>query len=286
MKNLCFTAFDNGITHFDLANNYGPESGAAEKNLGRILKEEMSAYRDELIITTKAGYGMWDGPYGDGGSRKYLLASLDKSLERMGLDYVDIFYHHRMDPETPLEETMGALAQAVKSGKALYVGLSNYDGETMAKASAILDDLKVPFIINQNSYSILNRTIEYNGLKDKSAELGKGIVAFSPLDQGVLTDRYLNGIPKDSRVNTDGRFLQAASLTEERMNKVRALNEIAKERNQTLAEMALSWILKDGIVTTVLAGASKTSQILDNIKAVENTDFSDEEIKKINDIAL
>ena len=216
---------DNGITHFDLANNYGPESGAAEKNLGRILKEEMSAYRDELIITTKAGYGMWDGPYGDGGSRKYLLASLDQSLERMGLDYVDIFYHHRMDPETPLEETMGALAQAVKSGKALYVGLSNYDGETMAKASAILDDLKVPFIINQNSYSILNRTIEYNGLKDKSAELGKGIVAFSPLDQGVLTDRYLNGIPKDSRVNTDGRFLQAASLTEERMNKVRALNE-------------------------------------------------------------
>lgn len=277
---------DNGITHFDLANNYGPESGAAEKNLGRILKEEMSAYRDELIITTKAGYGMWDGPYGDGGSRKYILASLDQSLERMGLDYVDIFYHHRMDPETPLEETMGALAQAVKSGKALYVGLSNYDGETMAKASAILDDLKVPFIINQNSYSILNRTIEYNGLKDKSAELGKGIVAFSPLDQGVLTDRYLNGIPKDSRVNTDGRFLQAASLTEERMNKVRALNEIAKERNQTLAEMALSWILKDGIVTTVLAGASKTSQILDNIKAVENTDFSDEEIKKINDIAL
>ena len=277
---------DNGITHFDLANNYGPESGAAEKNLGRILKEEMSAYRDELIITTKAGYGMCDGPYGDGGSRKYLLASLDQSLERMGLDYVDIFYHHRMDPETPLEETMGALAQAVKSGKALYVGLSNYDGETMAKASAILDDLKVPFIINQNSYSILNRTIEYNGLKDKSAELGKGIVAFSPLDQGVLTDRYLNGIPKDSRVNTDGRFLQAASLTEERMNKVRALNEIAKERNQTLAEMALSWILKDGIVTTVLAGASKTSQILDNIKAVENTDFSDEEIKKINDIAL
>ena len=286
MKKLCFTAFDNGITHFDLANNYGPESGAAEKNLGRILKEEMSAYRDELIITTKAGYGMWDGPYGDGGSRKYLLASLDQSLERMGLDYVDIFYHHRMDPETPLEETMGALAQAVKSGKALYVGLSNYDGETMSKASAILDDLKVPFIINQNSYSILNRTIEYNGLKDKSAELGKGIVAFSPLDQGVLTDRYLNGIPKDSRVNTDGRFLQASSLTEERMNKVRALNEIAKERNQTLAEMALSWILKDGIVTTVLAGASKTSQILDNIKAVENTDFSDEEIKKINDIAL
>ena len=286
MKKLCFTAFDNGITQFDLANNYGPEPGSAEKNFGRILKEDLGVYRDELIITTKAGYGMWDGPYGDGGSRKYLLASLDQSLERMGLDYVDIFYHHRMDPETPLEETMGALAQAVKSGKALYVGLSNYDGETMAKASAILDDLKVPFIINQNSYSILNRTIEYNGLKDKSAELGKGIAAFSPLDQGVLTDRYLNGIPKDSRVNTDGRFLQAASLTEERMNKVRALNEIAKERNQTLAEMALSWILKDGIVTTVLAGASKTSQILDNIKAVENTDFSDEEIKKINDIAL
>lgn len=286
MKNMCFTAFDNGITHFDLANNYGPKAGEAEKNLGRILKEEMIAYRDELIISTKAGYGMWDGPYGDGGSRKYLISSLDQSLKRMGLDYVDIFYHHRMDKETPLEETMGALASIVNSGKALYVGLSNYDGETMAKASQILEDLKVPFIINQNSYSIFNRTIEYNGLKDTSKNLEKGIIAFSPLDQGILTDRYLNGIPADSRVNTDGRFLNAGNLTDERLDKVRALNEIAKERNQTLAEMALSWILKDGIVTSVLVGASKPSQILDNIKAIENTYFSEEELEKIDSIAL
>lgn len=286
MKDMCFTAFDNGITHFDLANNYGPKAGEAEKNLGRILKEEMMAYRDELVISTKAGYGMWDGPYGDGGSRKYLISSLDQSLKRMGLDYVDIFYHHRMDKETPLEETMGALASIVNSGKALYVGLSNYDGETMAKASQILEDLKVPFIINQNSYSIFNRTIEYNGLKETSKNLEKGIIAFSPLDQGVLTDRYLNGIPADSRVNTDGRFLNAGNLTDERLDKVRALNEIAKERNQTLAEMALSWILKDGIVTSVLVGASKSSQILDNIRAIENTYFSEDELKKIDSIAL
>lgn len=286
MKNMCYTAFDNGITHFDLANNYGPQAGAAETNLGRILKEEMLSYRDELIISTKAGYGMWDGPYGDGGSRKYLISSLDQSLKRMGVDYVDIFYHHRMDKETPLEETMGALASIVNSGKALYVGLSNYDGETMAKASQILEDLKVPFIINQNSYSIFNRTIEHNGLKETSKNLEKGIIAFSPLDQGILTDRYLNGIPKDSRVNTDGRFLNAGNLTNERLDKVRALNVMAKKRNQTLAEMALSWILKDGIVTSVLIGASKPSQILDNIKAIENTYFSEEEIKKIDGIAL
>ncbi len=286
MKNMCYTAFDNGITHFDLANNYGPQAGAAETNLGRILKEEMLSYRDELIISTKAGYGMWDGPYGDGGSRKYLISSLDQSLKRMGVDYVDIFYHHRMDKETPLEETMGALASIVNSGKALYVGLSNYDGETMAKASQILEDLKVPFIINQNSYSIFNRTIEHNGLKETSKNLEKGIIAFSPLDQGILTDRYLNAIPKDSRVNTDGRFLNAGNLTNERLDKVRALNEMAKKRNQTLAEMALSWILKDGIVTSVLIGASKASQILDNIKAIENTYFSEEEIKKIDGIAL
>lgn len=286
MKNMCFTAFDNGITHFDMANNYGPKAGEAEKNLGRILKEEMMEYRDELVISTKAGYCMWDGPYGDGGSRKYLISSLDQSLKRMGLDYVDIFYHHRMDKETPLEETMGALASIVNSGKALYVGLSNYDGETMAKASQILEDLKVPFIINQNSYSIFNRTIEYNGLKETSKNLEKGIIAFSPLDQGVLTDRYLNGIPADSRVNTDGRFLNAGNLTDERLDKVRALNEMAKERNQTLAEMSLSWILKDGIVTSVLVGASKPSQILDNIKAIENTYFSEDELKKIDSIAL
>ena len=223
MKALCFTAFDHGITHFDLANNYGPEPGSAERNFGRILKEDLGAYRDEILVSTKAGYVMWDGPYGDWGSRKYLLASLDQSLQRMGLDYVDIFYHHRMDPNTPLEETMGALATAVQSGKALYVGLSNYDGPTMEKAAAILKDLHCPFIINQNRYSIFDRTIEKNGLKEKAAELKKGIIAYSPLAQGLLTNRYLNGIPEDSRIMTDGRFLKKDALTEEKLMKIRAL---------------------------------------------------------------
>ena len=286
MKQLCFTAFDNGITHFDLANNYGPQPGSAEKNLGRILKEDFHPYRDELIISTKAGYTMWDGPYGDWGSRKYLLASLDQSLSRMGLDYVDIYYHHRMDPNTPLEETMGALATAVSSGKALYAGLSNYNGETLEKATAILNELHCPFAINQNRYSVFDRTIENNGLKETAAKLNKGIIAFSPLAQGMLTDRYLNGIPADSRVKTDGRFLKESALTEERLNQIRALNDIAAERGQTLAEMALSWILKDGIVTSVLIGASKPSQILDNIKALGNTTFSAEELKRIDEIAL
>ena len=286
MKQLCFTAFDNGITHFDLANNYGPEPGSAEKNFGRILKEDFHPYRDELIISTKAGYTMWDGPYGDWGSRKYLLASLDQSLSRMGLDYVDINYHHRMDPNTPLEETMGALATAVSSGKALYAGLSNYNGETLEKATAILNELHCPFVINQNRYSVFDRTIENNGLKETAAKLNKGIIAFSPLAQGMLTDRYLNGIPADSRVKTDGRFLKESALTEERLNQIRALNDIAAERGQTLAEMALSWILKDGIVTSVLIGASKPSQILDNIKALGNTTFSAEELKRIDEIAL
>lgn len=286
MRELCFTAFDNGITHFDLANNYGPEPGSAEKNFGRILKEEMGQHRDEMVISTKAGYLMWDGPYGDWGSRKYLLASLDQSLQRMGLDYVDIFYHHRMDPNTPLEETMGALATAVQSGKALYVGLSNYDGPTMEKAAAILKDLHCPFIINQNRYSIFDRTIEKNGLKEKAAELKKGIIAFSPLAQGLLTNRYLNGIPEDSRIMTDGRFLKKDALTEEKLMKIRALNEVAAGRGQTLAEMALSWILRDGIVTSVLVGASRPQQLLDNIKAIENTEFSEEELKKIDELAL
>lgn len=286
MKQLCFTAFDNGITHFDLANNYGPEPGSAEKNFGRILKEDLHPYRDELIISTKAGYTMWDGPYGDWGSRKYLLASLDQSLSRMGLDYVDIYYHHRMDPNTPLEETMGALATAVSSGKALYAGLSNYNGESLEKATAILKELHCPFVINQNRYSIFDRTIENNGLKETSAKLNKGIIAFSPLAQGMLTDRYLHGIPEDSRVKTDGRFLKETSLTEERLNQIRALNDIAAERGQTLAEMALSWILRDGIVTSVLIGASKPSQILDNIKALENTKFSEDELKRIDEVAL
>ena len=286
MKAMCFTAFDNGITHFDLANNYGPEPGSAERNFGRILKEDLHNYRDELIISTKAGYTMWDGPYGDFGSRKYLLASLDASLKRMGLDYVDIFYHHRPDPDTPLEETMGALAQAVNGGKALYAGLSNYDGERLERACAILDELHCPFIINQNSYSIFNRTIENNGLKKMSAKLKKGIIAFSPLAQGMLTDRYINGIPEDSRIRTDGRFLQASAITEERLAQIRGLSGIAKKRGQTLAAMALSWILRDGIVTSVLIGASKPEQILENIKAAENTAFTDEELKEIDKFSL
>ena len=285
MRQICFTAFDSGITHFDLANNYGPVPGSAEKNLGRILKEDMKQYRDELVISTKAGYDMWEGPYGDWGSRKYLLASLDQSLKRLGLEYVDIFYHHRMDPETPLEETMGALTQAVRSGKALYVGLSNYDGPTLEKAEKILRDMHCPFIINQNRYSIFDRTIEKNGLKDTSAKLKKGIIAFSPLAQGLLTNRYLNGIPEDSRMRTDGRFLTSSSLTKEKLDQITELNKIANDRGQTLAEMALSWVLHDGAVTSVLAGVSRPGQILDNVKAVENTKFSEEELKKIEQIS-
>ena len=284
MKEMCFTAFDNGITHFDLANNYGPEPGSAEINFGRILKENFRPYRDEMVISTKAGYEMWDGPYGNWGSRKYLLASLDQSLKRMGLEYVDIFYHHRMDKDTPLEETMGALAHAVNSGKALYVGLSNYDGPTLLEATKILDELHCPFIINQNRYSIFDRTIEKNGLKDTAAKLNKGIIAFSPLAQGMLTNRYLNGIPEDSRIRTDGRFLKENAITAEKLSQIRALNDIAAERGQTLAEMALAWTLRDGIVTTVLIGASKSAQILDNIKALDNTTFKAEELKKIDDI--
>ncbi len=284
MRQICFTAFDNGITHFDLANNYGPAPGSAEKNFGRILKEDLGQYRDELIISTKAGYEMWPGPYGDWGSRKYLLASLDQSLKRMGLEYVDIFYHHRMDPQTPLEETMGALAQAVFSGKALYAGLSNYDGETMKKACDILRELRCPFIINQNRYSIFDRTIEKNGLKEAAQDCGKGIIAFSPLAQGLLTDRYLNGVPGDSRIRTDGRFLKEDALSEERLGQIRALNDIAAQRGQSLAEMALSWVLRDGVVTSVLVGASRPEQVLDNIRAVENTTFTEEELKKIDEI--
>ena len=284
MKNMCFAAFDNGITHFDLANNYGPEPGSAEKNFGKILKDGLMAYRDEIIVSTKAGYEMWDGPYGNFGSRKYLIASLDQSLKRMGLDYVDIFYHHRPDPDTPIEETMGALSQIVKSGKAIYVGLSNYDGETMKKASAILKELKCPFIINQNSYNMFNRTIENNGLKKASYEEGKGIICFSPLSQGLLTDRYLNGIPSDSRVKTDGRFLKETSITPEKLNQIKSLNEIAKQRGETLAQTALKWVLKDKEITSVLVGASKVAQILDSIKSAQNISFSEEELKLIDEI--
>ena len=286
MEQILFTAFDNGITHFDLANNYGPKPGSAEANFGKLMKEHFMPYRDEMIISTKAGYDMWPGPYGDHGSRKYLLASLDRSLERMGLDYVDIFYHHRMDPDTPLEETMGALGQAVRSGKALYAGLSNYDGSTLEKASAILKELHVPFIINQNCYNILNRTIENNGLKETSARLGKGIICFSPLAQGLLTDRYFSGIPADSRVRTDGRFLHEDQVSPERLENIKKLNVIAKNRGQTLAEMALAWLLHDGAVTSVLVGASKPSQLLDNIKAAENTVFTQDELDEIDRLSL
>ena len=285
MKALVLTAFDHGITHFDLANNYGPEPGAAEKNAGRLIRQYLAAHRDELVVSTKAGYEMWSGPYGDWGSRKYLLASLDQSLERLGLDYVDIFYHHRPDPETPLEETMGALAQAVASGKALYVGLSNYDGPQLERAATILDELHVPFIINQNKYNILDRTVEKNGLKETAFKLGKGLITFCPLAQGLLTNRYLNGIPADSRMAHDPRFLNDSALTEKLHKQVMDLNNLAAERGQTLAEMSLAWLLHDGKVTSVLTGASKPQQILDNIGALKNTHFSDEELKLIDEIS-
>lgn len=286
MKTLCFTAFDLGITHFDLANNYGPVPGSAEENFGRILKKEMMFYRDEMIISTKAGYDMWEGPYGSGGSRKYLIASLDQSLRRMGLEYVDIFYHHCMDPDTPLEESMGALADIVKSGKALYAGISNYDGETMEKAAEILEALHCPFVINQNRYSIFDRTIEHNGLKEAARKRGKGIIAYSPLAQGMLTDRYLNGIPEDSRVRTDGRFLNENALTEDKLQKIRELNEIAAQRGQSLSQMALNWVLKDEEVASVLVGASKVSQLKENAEKITRTPFSEEELHKIDEISL
>jgi L-glyceraldehyde 3-phosphate reductase len=286
MQKMCFTAFDNGITHFDLANNYGPEAGSAEKNFGRILRENLSAYRDELIISTKAGYYMWAGPYGDNGSRKYLLASLDQSLSRMGLDYVDIFYHHRMDPDTPLEETMGALDTAVKSGKALYAGLSNYNGETMKRAAEILRELHCPFVINQNSYSILNRGPERNGILDAAEEEKKGMIIFSPLSQGLLTNRYLNGIPEDSRIRTDGRFLKESNVTPEMLDKLNRLNTLAAERGQSLAQMALAWVYSRKAVTSVLIGASKPEQILDNVGMLKNTSFTEDELKLIDEISL
>lgn len=285
MKAMCFTAFDHGITHFDLANNYGPEPGSAERNFGRILREELHAYRDELVISTKAGYTMWDGPYGDWGSRKYLLASLDQSLKRMGVDYVDIFYHHRMDPNTPLEESMMALDTAVKSGKALYAGISRYDLEHTRQAMEILKELKCPFIIHQTRYSIFDRHIETDGVKSFTAQNGCGIIAFSPLAQGLLTDKYLKGIPEDSRIKTDGRFLHADQLTPEKLAQITALNELAKNRGQTLAQMALSWVLRDGEVTSVLIGASKPEQILENLKIIGHTSFTEEELQAIDAIS-
>ncbi len=284
MKQLCFTAFDNGITHFDLANNYGPVYGSAEENFGRIMESDLRPYRDELLISTKAGYDMWPGPYGDGGSRKYLIASLDASLKRMKLDYVDIFYHHRMDPETPLEETMEALAQIVRSGKALYVGISNYDRQHTQQAMKLLEELHCPCLINQSRYSIFDRHIEEDGLKSYAAKNGCGIIAFSPLAQGLLTNKYLNGVPEDSRIRRDGRFLKESALTQERLDQIRALNRLAAERGQSLAQMALSWILRDGEVTSVLIGASRPSQIEENIGIVHKTEFTAEEIRRIDEI--
>lgn len=286
MRQMCFTAFDSGITHFDLANNYGPLPGSAESNFGKILAEDLKPYRDELIISTKAGYDMWEGPYGNFGSRKYLIASLDQSLTRLGLDYVDIFYHHRPDPETPLEETMTALDQIVKSGKALYVGLSNYDGPTMMKAAQILKELHTPFIINQNCYNMFNRTIENNGLKAGAPKAGKGIITFSPLAQGLLTNRYLNGIPKDSRIARSGIFLKESDVNEKRLGQILALSKMAAQRGQTLAQFALSWILKDNDITSVLIGASRPEQILDCIRCMENTTFTAEELQKIDAITV
>lgn len=285
MKKILFTAFDNGITHFDLANNYGPVYGSAEANMGRILKSDLMPYRNEMIISSKAGYDMWKGPYGNGGSRKYLIASLDESLKRMGIDYVDIFYHHRPDPETPLEETMAALDQIVRSGKALYVGISNYNREQTSKAYEILQKQGTPFVIHQPRYSMLDRWIEEDGLKDFLFENGIGCIAFSPLAQGVLTGKYLTGIPKDSRIGSGkSPYLHEKDLDTEKLEKVRRLDEIAKERGQSLTQLALSWILRDGKVTSVLVGASRPEQILENIKALENTSYSEEELKKIDEI--
>lgn len=284
MEEMCHTAFDKGITHFDLANNYGPVAGAAEENFGNILKQGLEVYRDELIISTKAGYDMWPGPYGNWGSKKYLVASLDQSLKRMGLDYVDIFYHHRPDPETPLEETARALDGIVRSGKALYIGISNYNKEQTIAITKLFAEMGTPFIINQRSYSMLDRAIEKDGLKDYAAAHGIGIITFCPLAQGLLTDRYLHGIPEDSRVRTDGRFLKEEAVTEEKLTKIKALNKLAEQRGQSLAQMALSWILRDGDITSVLIGASKPSQILDNIGMLQNMEFSEEERKKIDEI--
>ncbi|UYG17243.1 aldo/keto reductase [Brachybacterium huguangmaarense] len=278
-------AFDLGVTHFDLANNYGPPPGSAEANLGTILRADLSAHRDELIISSKAGYTMWPGPYGDHGSRKYLLASLDQSLERLGLDYVDIFYHHREDPETPLEETMGALAQAVRSGRALYAGISNYSPERTREAARILADLGTPLLIHQPSYSLFNRHVEA-GLLEVLEDIGAGAAVFSPLQQGLLTDRYLDGVPTGSRA-TQGRFLTVDQATDETyLERARGLNAIAQERGQTLAQMALAWVLRHDTVTTALVGASSVAQLEANIAGRENLEFGDDELTAIDELAI
>ena len=284
MVAMCRTAFDNGITHFDLANNYGPVPGSAEENLGKILKQDFLPYRDELVISSKAGYGMWPGPYGDWGSKKYLIASCDQSLKRTGLEYFDIFYHHRFDPETPLEETMEALNQIVKSGKALYAGISNYNKEQTEAAQKILKSMNCPFIINQRKYSILDRDIETDGLKDFAGKNGVGIIAFCPLAQGLLTDKYLQGIPENSRVKTSGIFLKENDITPELVAKIKALNKVASSRGETLAQMSLAWVLRDSDVTSVLIGASRPEQILENCKIVDAKPFTQDELSKIDEI--
>ena len=281
-EKMCRTAFDLGITHFDLANNYGhPFNGSAEENFGRILDRGLRAYRDELCISTKAGYEMWEGPYGDrNGSRKYLIASLDQSLKRMGLDYVDIYYHHIFDPNTPLEETALALDQIVKQGKALYVGVSNYNKQQTAEIAAIFRELRTPFIVNQPSYSMLNRWVEEDGLDDWACENGIGFAVFSPLHQGLLTDRYLKGVPADSRIGKGNTWV-GAMLTDEMVTKLNKLNDIALERGQSLSQMAIAWLLNKPAVTTVLCGASRPSQIENNIKALDNLEFTAEELANI-----
>ncbi|MHB8206457.1 L-glyceraldehyde 3-phosphate reductase [Mucilaginibacter sp.] len=282
-RKILHLAFDSGITHFDLANNYGPPPGSAETNFGKLLKEDFSAYRDELIISSKAGYNMWEGPYGEWGSKKYLVASLDQSLKRMGLDYVDIFYHHRPDPDTPLEETMGALDLIVRQGKALYVGISNYEAAEADRAIKILKELGTPCLIHQPKYSMFERWVE-GGLLDVLEAEGVGCIPFSPLAQGMLTNKYLHGIPEDSRAAKASGFLQTSQITPERLEEIKQLNELAKQRGQSLAQMALSWILKDPRVTSVLIGASKPEQLADSLKCLDNIVFSKEELEKIETI--
>jgi L-glyceraldehyde 3-phosphate reductase len=284
-RNLIQTAFDNGITHFDLANNYGPPPGSAEENFGRILKQDFKGYRDEMMISTKAGYTMWDGPYGDWGSKKYLVSSLDQSLKRMKLDYVDIFYHHRPDPETPLEETMTALDLIVQQGKALYIGLSNYNAEQTLQAVKLLKHLGTPCLIQQPKYSMFVRDPE-KGLLDVLEKQGVGCIPFSPLAQGLLSDKYLNGIPNDSRVATSGQFLNESHITAEKKQKISLLNNLAKQRGQKLTHMALSWLLRDPRITSVLIGSSKPEQITDSIEALKNIIFSEEELTIINNILM
>ena len=282
-RNILRTAFDLGITHFDLANNYGPPYGAAETNFGKLFHQDFKNYRDELIISSKAGFDMWPGPYGNYGSKKYLIASLDQSLKRMGLDYVDIFYHHRPDPETPLEETMAALHQIVQQGKALYVGISNYSAELTKKAYDILKEMGTPLLIHQPKYSMFERWVE-NGLLNVLDDKKVGGIVFSPLAQGLLTDKYLNGFPEDSRAVRDARYLDTGQITQDLLNKISALNDLAKNRNQSLAQMAIAWLLQKPQVTSVLVGVSKPEQLKDNVKALDNLTFKNEELQTIENI--